>query len=317
MSSQYGIVPTAEAGDDDEPCSCLQRYLQGGALTPSQKAALASRQPEDLAAEQYVLRLHPESIRQIAYAAFWSMCVLAILLSTTMIPPKVIEESDLKDVFGYNNICVYWDYTPSRELTALYYPLFEYSFLLYVILDHFQFRLGFQSSRPRIVTWAKIALPIKVLLIAWFRMIFVYQVNMKQPEYGEGYGPYIEGALGHTMGFFGLQLALIIVAVENVLYIQWTGVEFPYLGKGGTYIASWLYIVVVTPLTLFKIYVAFTALIGQKIDNFMVIGRVVDFLWMILIALMPLLFAQVGRKTEAHLKITVERDSIAWKDKGP
>lgn len=148
-------------------------------------------------------------------------------------------------------------------------------------------------------------------------MIFVYQVNMKQPDYGESYGPYVEGALGHTMGFFGLQLALILVALENVLFINWTGVEYPYLGTAGTRIASWLYFIIVTPLTFFKIYVAFTALIGHKINHFMLVGRVVDFMWMILIALMPLVFAQVGRKTLAHLKITVERDSPAWKDKGP
>jgi len=216
------------------------------------------------------------------------------------------------------DICVYWDYTPSRELTALYYPLFEYSFLLYVILDYFQIRLTFQGTRRTgIILWTNILLPIKIILIAWFRMIFVYQVNMKQPEYGQGYGPYLEGALGHTMGFFGLQLALILVAVENVLFIHWTQVEYPYLGKRGTLVASTLYIIIVIPLTLFKIYVAFTALIGRKINQFMVIGRIVDVLWMLLIALMPLLFAQVGRKRSAHLKVTVERDCIAWKDKGP
>lgn len=213
---------------------------------------------------------------------------------------------------------MYWDYTPSRELTALYYPLFEYSFLLYVILDHIQFRLAFTDNhRPGIILLAKITLPIKVLLIAWFRMIFIYQVNMEQPDYPEGYGPYIEGALGHTMGFFGLQLALILVAMENVLFINLTGMEYPLLGLRGTRIASWIYFAVVTPLTLFKIYVAYTALIGRKINNFIVVGRVVDLIWMILIAFMPIVFAQIGRKTESHVKITLERDSIAWKDKGP
>lgn len=108
MSSQYGIVPTAE-NDDEEPCSCVQRYLMGGTLTASQKAALASRQPNDdntntIEQQQIILRLHPESIRQLAYGAFWSMCLLAIFLTKTMIPPEVIENSDLKDVFGYNNV---------------------------------------------------------------------------------------------------------------------------------------------------------------------------------------------------------------------
>lgn len=106
MSGQYGVVPTATENDDEEPCSCIQRYLLGGSLTPEQKSAMASRQPEDPSAEQQVIRIHPESIRQVAYAAFWSMCLLAIVLSKTMIPPSVIEESDLKDVFGYNSECI-------------------------------------------------------------------------------------------------------------------------------------------------------------------------------------------------------------------
>lgn len=104
MAAQYGVVPTAE-DSDEEPCSCFQRFLMGGALTAEQRSAMASRQPsqEEQQQQQQVLRIHPESIRQVAYAAFWSMCLLAIVLSKTMIPPVVIEESDLKDVFGYNS----------------------------------------------------------------------------------------------------------------------------------------------------------------------------------------------------------------------
>lgn len=105
-SSTYSVVPSgaAAADDDDEPCSCVQRYLMGGSLTAEQKVVMASSQPEHQ--QPLVLRLHSESIRQIAYAFFWSMCILAIVLSKTMIPPQVIEESDLKNVFGYNNVSI-------------------------------------------------------------------------------------------------------------------------------------------------------------------------------------------------------------------
>jgi hypothetical protein len=104
MAAQYGVVPTAE-DNDEEPCSCVQRYLLGGAMTAEQRSSMASRQPsqEEQLQQQQVIRIHPESIRQVAYASFWSMCLLAIILSKTMIPPQVIEESDLKDVFGYNS----------------------------------------------------------------------------------------------------------------------------------------------------------------------------------------------------------------------
>jgi hypothetical protein len=105
-SSTYSVVPTGTTAsdDDEEPCSCIQKYLLGGSLTDEQKVALASSRPEHQ--QPLVLRLHSESIRQIAYAFFWSMCILAIVLSKTMIPPQVIEESDLKDVFGYNNVSI-------------------------------------------------------------------------------------------------------------------------------------------------------------------------------------------------------------------
>jgi len=118
--TKYSVVPTgasaSTADDDDEPCSCLQRYLMGGALTTEQKAALASTQPEQN--HPLVLRLHPESIRQIAYAMFWSMCLLAIVLSKTMVPPKVIEESDLIDVFGYNNVSVFRPCTSRSRISS-------------------------------------------------------------------------------------------------------------------------------------------------------------------------------------------------------
>lgn len=106
MSPSYTAVPTGGATvveDDEEPCSCIQRYLLGGQLTTEQKITLAGHQPEE-PQQPIIVRLHSESIRQIAYGFFWSMCLLAIILSKTMIPTEVIEDSDLKDVFGYNNV---------------------------------------------------------------------------------------------------------------------------------------------------------------------------------------------------------------------
>lgn len=72
-------------------------------MAPEQRAAMASRQQQPEDAATVLIRVHPESIRQVAYAAFWSMCLLAMVLSKTMIPEQVIEDSDLKDVFGYNS----------------------------------------------------------------------------------------------------------------------------------------------------------------------------------------------------------------------
>ena len=36
------------------------------------------------------------------------MCMLAIILTKTIVTPDVIDDSDLKAVFGYNNVSLGW-----------------------------------------------------------------------------------------------------------------------------------------------------------------------------------------------------------------
>ncbi len=74
-------------------------------------------------------------------------------------------------LFGFENICVNWDYEPSRQLTAMVYPLFEYSLLVYLILDFAQTKLSYK--RGELTEWfyafSKVVFPINVFLCAMFR----------------------------------------------------------------------------------------------------------------------------------------------------
>ncbi|CAJ1963267.1 unnamed protein product [Cylindrotheca closterium] len=86
------------------------------------------------------LNIVAERWRFYAYIAFWSMCILAIALSKIFVAPilaagpedgstcgpfnrdapefgvelgqgfDMTTESHLQQIFGYNNICVNWDY---------------------------------------------------------------------------------------------------------------------------------------------------------------------------------------------------------------
>lgn len=128
------------ATNNNDEIGFFRLYLMGGRLTTEQKTALAGRQQQleqrlkappsggaaSSSSSAVVFRIHPESIRQLAYLAFWSMCVLAIVLTKILIPPYVIEDSDLKAVFGYNNVSISGacslfenDYVSGRELHSL------------------------------------------------------------------------------------------------------------------------------------------------------------------------------------------------------
>ncbi len=74
-------------------------------------------------------------------------------------------------LFGFANICANWDYSPSRELTAMVYPLFEYSLLVYLCLDFLQTQLSYKRGELNewFYTFAKIVFPINIFLCAQFR----------------------------------------------------------------------------------------------------------------------------------------------------
>jgi len=56
------------------------------------------------------------------------------------------QQSHIEQLFGFSNICVYCDYSPSRELTAMIYPLFEYTLQFYLVLDFLQTLLLYQNG---------------------------------------------------------------------------------------------------------------------------------------------------------------------------
>lgn len=192
-----------------------------------------------------------------------------------------------------------WDYTPSRELTGLFYPLFEYTFLIYVCLDFLQAKVG--HAQGAVPSWvyrvALYLLPVKIILISWFRMIFIIKVD--------------ESANGHTLGFFGLQIALILVALQNVLYVNVLGYHLPCVGRKGTKILSWFYFIVFVPITGYKIAYSISMLMGRPFIDVSIPAQVsivycVDKLWMLLAAIMPVFFAQWQKRKEPPLRIRID-----------
>ena len=98
------------------------------------------------------------------------------------------------------------DYSPATEVTAMFYPLVEIPLVLYIVLNFLRVRECFRAGQMSVLRYAVIAcfLPVEVVLILWFRMIFVVHA--------------FDDVQGHTLGFHGLMIALCLVSVQNYLY---------------------------------------------------------------------------------------------------
>mmetsp|Transcript_10532 Transcript_10532/g.24964 ORF Transcript_10532/g.24964 Transcript_10532/m.24964 type:complete len:237 (-) Transcript_10532:823-1533(-) len=90
-------------------------------------------------------------------------------------------ESHLIERFGFPNICTNWDYSPAREITAIFFPLFEFSMMVYLSLDYISTRLSYNRGEvPRwYMIWNNGKYPITMILCAMFRkyMPFMKEYN--------------------------------------------------------------------------------------------------------------------------------------------
>jgi hypothetical protein len=197
------------------------------------------------------------------------------------------------------------------------YPLFEYTLIIYLVLhffvDHISYKRGYVSERYWNV--AKCIFPVQIVLCAWFRMIFVVLAY--------------DNVRGHTAGFLGLQLALITVAIQNTTYILETKPIYPRLGgNNGTRLAAHIYLVGNVTISIIKVYLTSYVVFGlglttdkekdgvhyghiypqwalQKVNANMVVGEVVDIIWMFFNAVLPFIISFVRSRYEPGLEFTI------------
>jgi len=289
----------------------------------------------ELSADNTIISLtfHVERLRCYAYALFWSMIALAIVVTKLFVvdmlaagpdPNLPIEkqgcgpfnresiglgqpfdydtQNHLSEIFGFPNICTNWDYSPAREITAMFFPFFEYVFAVYLTLDLCNTNLSFQRGElPKwFWTWSKFAYVISLMLTIWFRMIFVI-VAYEDPK-------------GHTAGFLGLQVGLVMIALQNFLYIVLTGQSYPSINLSAEKAAliGKTYIVLLLLISSVKIWAsAYIVMHGVgpafylRTDFILdkVNGWWVDKVWMLLNAVIPFFIALFRSRDETPVQI--------------
>ena len=65
-----------------------------------------------------------EKLRLLGYAGFWVVVLVGIVL-TKFVARIDLEETLLVEVFGYNNICVYFDHPPATYVLPFLWAVYE------------------------------------------------------------------------------------------------------------------------------------------------------------------------------------------------
>jgi len=210
-------------------------------------------------------------------------------------------ENHLADAFGYGNICTDWDYSPSREITALYFPFFEYSLVIYIVLEWVTVKIS--HKRGELPDWymrcATTLYPLCIFLCICFRMIFIALAT--------------ESVNLHTAGFLCLQIALLTVAVMNVWYVLLTGQSYPNWSKARIARFAKIYLYLNVLISSLKIYGTIQIVKTGKGPAFyyitpipdLFLGQILDLFYMLLNVLIPIFIAFKRRQSEDPLKFEI------------
>jgi hypothetical protein len=214
-----------------------------------------------------------------------------------------LDESHLEEAFGYGNTCTAWDYTPSREIIAMYFPALEYSIVIYLLFNFVTDMLTYE--RGMLPEWyfsmSKVLFPIAIFLSIQFRMIFVLIAY--------------ENVQTHTAAFLGFQFALVIIAIMNTMYIVLTGMSYPdiCLNRTLTSIIAKIYLVCNLIISTVKIYATAYAVATGTVPDLLKTdvkpglkwSKLIDNIWMLFNVLLPLAIACVRMRFEEPLIVEI------------
>ena len=160
----------------------------------------------------FILKCNHEWLRVIGLSSLLYTFLVGAIMTTTFVD-RPSEESAVYHIFGFNHMVNVISHSPSREVCALMIIFFIIPMVGFVIFSHIRTRVAFQKGEVSkyLHLYNKIFTPIYVILISYSYMWFV---NSPDGDFG---------VIAHYLPYAGFQLAIGLIAIEQVLLKISTG----------------------------------------------------------------------------------------------
>jgi hypothetical protein len=153
--------------------------------------------------------VNPEKLRIVVYLFFVGI-VLVGLLVTRVFSEHAIHHNTLKDLWGYNNICVFFDHAPATYILPTLYAVNFLFISLYFVSSWLRCRSEYQAG---VFTRREFKGYSIVTAYEFFAFCFFATVFAVSPD---------ENLILHSVPFINLILALSTLAAKNYWYHQKT-----------------------------------------------------------------------------------------------
>lgn len=226
-----------------------------------------------------------EELRLAGYGAFWVL-VLAGVVLTRVYGHVDMHDTVLTRVFGYNNICVFFDYPPATYVLPFLWAITLAMLLCYLAAQWLQMRAEVEQGAlsPRLYRLLTRLKLFEATMLAAFSTIFAVQPD-----------DWDHTLFIHTAPFFMLQIGLVSLAASNTVHGiktgYWSSLALPswFIPGAKVYVAALVVIVCL------KIPLAINAMAGgtwwENTPTVAGVAHVVDVLFLIAAAIVPMLKA--------------------------
>jgi hypothetical protein len=194
-----------------------------------------------------------EKVRLLGYACFWGVVATGIFL-TYRFSSLDLDDNLLRDVYGYNNICVYFDTPPSTYVLPFLWAGALVFLLAYLAAHWMHMRSELLQGTLSVGLYRTLS---RLKVFEAFSLVAFSTVFAVTPEGWD------HTMMIHTVPFFLLQIALVSLAVSNTVHGMrggyWRRLELPSWFHRGAVVYCVAFAVVVA----FKIPVTTNSMLGS------------------------------------------------------
>ena len=257
--------------------------------------------PERILCEASALVIVVEKLRLMGYAGFWVVVLVGMVL-TKAFANIDLNETLLVEVFGYNNICVYFDFPPATYVLPFLWAVTLVLLLLYVAAHWLQMSAQVQQGTLSRKLYGLLSC---LKLFEAFTLVSFSTIFAVNPM-GWDHTLFI-----HTAPFLLLQVGLVSLAMSNTLhginsgYWHWLGLS-AWFDR-----AAIVHCILLGIVVCFKIPAAIHAMAGSpwwiQTDTFESVARFFDLMFLFLAAIVPmakaayLVYAKADKLEVVHL----------------
>ena len=247
----------------------------------------------------------PEPFRILFYFGFFIFAGIAMFVSTKWGGVNT-ENNPIKNTFGANNTCIYFDNAPFSLFSATLWMPVILCWLVYTILDYYR---AYDSYIDKEITKSFWNMYSGFTYYEIFSIIFSIQFTATTP---------FENLYLHTIPYLTMTYAFFTLSLKKFLYFAKTGM-FDGVSKAWYYV-GWCYVVSLLVSVMFKAFLIPPNLFGARmwekpgLEWTQPFGAVHDKIHFVLVMVCPVLIYLIFTKDCRTIDIVINRAKVKKKE---